>query len=171
MSDQAVLASRKYNLTAFLGDLGSLPFILLAGLMANAYFSGEGLHSASLLGVYVPYVFIAYSAVILSVLTGALWERSRLAKSSGFATAAILFSNLVALIAWACLLLIYGTPVMTIFAVSLLIAGFLSLLWVERLTDKTRSISQCSYWAMRLRITILVVLLHAFFAALMLAEL
>tara|TARA_B110000971_G_C19833285_1_gene419064 strand:+ start:96 stop:632 length:537 start_codon:yes stop_codon:yes gene_type:complete len=178
MSDQPATVSAKYNLTALLGDLGSLPFILLAGLMANAHFNGPGLQSASVLGLYAPYVFIAYSAVILSFLSGALWEReremererSRLTEPNRLTSVTILFSNFIALSAWACLLLIYVAPIMTVFAVCLLLAGFLSLLWVERLTGAAELFSS-SYWSMRLRITILVVLLHALVAALMLVEL
>ena len=174
MSDQSSTAAAKYILTSLLGDLGSLPFILLAGLMANAHFSGPGLHSAAVLGLYAPYVFIAYSAVILSFLSGALWERererSRLAEPNSLASVTILFSNFIALSAWACLLLIYVAPILTIFAVCLLMAGFLSLLWVERLTGAAELIGS-SYWSMRLRITILVLLLHALVAALMLGEL
>lgn len=165
-----VASSAKYNLSSLLGDLGSLPFILLVGLMGNAHFSGPGLQSASVLGLYAPYVFIAYSAVILSFLSGALWERSRLAGANRLASVIILFSNFIALSAWACLLLIYVAPIMTLFAVCLLLAGFLSLLWVERLTGAAELIGS-SYWSMRLRITILVVLLHALVAAMMFAEL
>ena len=172
-----VASAAKYNLTALLGDLGSLPFILLAGVMADAHFNGPGLHSASVLGLYAPYIFIAYSAVILSFLSGALWERerererqrSRLDEPNRLATVTILFSNFIALSAWACLLLIYVAPIMTVFAICLLLAGFLSLLWVERLTGAAALFSS-SYWSMRLRITILVVLLHGLVAALMLGE-
>jgi len=172
-----VASAAKYNLTALLGDLGSLPFILLAGVMADAHFNGPGLHSASVLGLYAPYIFIAYSAVILSFLSGALWERerererqrSRLDEPNRLATVTILFSNFIALSAWACLLLIYVAPIMTFFAICLLLAGFLSLLWVERLTGAAALFSS-SYWSMRLRITILVVLLHGLVAALMLGE-
>ena len=168
-----VASVAKYNLTSLLGDLGSLPFILLAGVMADAHFNGPGLHSASVLGLYAPYIFIAYSAVILSFLSGALWERerqrSRQAEPNRLATVTILFSNFIALSAWACLLLIYVAPIMTVFAICLLLAGFLSLLWVERLTGAAALFSS-SYWSMRLRITILVVLLHGLVAALMLGE-
>jgi hypothetical protein len=168
-----VASAAKYNLTSLLGDLGSLPFILLAGVMADAHFNGPGLHSASILGLYAPYIFIAYSAVILSFLSGALWERerqrSRQAEPNRLATVTILFSNFIALSAWACLLLIYVAPIMTVFAICLLLAGFLSLLWVERLTGAAALFSS-SYWSMRLRITILVVLLHALVAALMLGD-
>jgi hypothetical protein len=168
-----VASAAKYNLTSLLGDLGSLPFILLAGVMADAHFNGPGLHSASILGLYAPYIFIAYSAVILSFLSGALWERerqrSRQAEPNRLAIVTILFSNFIALSAWACLLLIYVAPIMTVFAICLLLAGFLSLLWVERLTGAAALFSS-SYWSMRLRITILVVLLHALVAALMLGD-
>ena len=174
-----VASAAKYNLTALMGDLGSLPFILLAGVMADAHFNGPGLHSASVLGLYAPYIFIAYSAVILSFLSGALWERerereresqpSRQDEPNRLATVIILFSNFIALSAWACLLLIYVAPIMTVFAICLLLAGFLSLLWVERLTGAAALFSS-SYWSMRLRITILVVLLHGLVAALMLGE-
>jgi hypothetical protein len=168
-----VASAAKYNLTSLLGDLGSLPFILLAGVMADAHFNGPGLHSASILGLYAPYIFIAYSAVILSFLSGALWERerqrSRQAEPNRLATVTILFSNFIALSAWACLLLIYVAPIMTVFAICLLLAGFLSLLWVERLTGAAALFSS-SYWSMRLRITILVVVLHGLVAALMLGD-
>ena len=168
-----VASAATYNLTALMGDLGSLPFILLAGVMADAHFNGPGLHSASVLGLYAPYIFIAYSAVILSFLSGALWERerqrSRLDEPNRLATVTILFSNFIALSAWACLLLIYVAPIMTVFAICLLLAGFLSLLWVERLTGAAALFSS-RYWSMRLRITILVVLLHGLVAALMLGE-
>ena len=148
-----VASAAKYNLTSLLGDLGSLPFILLAGVMADAHFNGPGLHSASVLGLYAPYIFIAYSAVILSFLSGALWERerqrSRQAEPNRLATVTILFSNFIALSAWACLLLIYVAPIMTVFAICLLLAGFLSLLWVERMTGAAAllaaAIGRCAY--------------------------
>jgi len=142
--------------------------------MADAHFNGPGLQGAAVLGLYAPYVFIGYSAVILSFLSGALWERererSKLAEANRLATVTILFSNFIALSAWACLLLIYVAPIMTVFALCVLLAGFLSLLWVERLTADAGIINS-SYWSMRIRITILVVLLHALVAALMLGEL
>jgi len=176
MSEQAPFALKHYNLTSLLGDLGLVPFILLAGLMAHAYFIGPGLPAASLFGLDAAKGFIAYSAVILSFLSGALWERSRLAESDGLTglpKAALLFSNIVTLSAWACLLLSNGSPMMQVYAVGLLLLGFLALLWVERQTGGlyTRSESRgSSYWSMRLRITLLVVLLHALVAVLMVAE-
>ncbi len=174
-------SDRYHHITAMLGYAGSLPFIIGVAVMLNARFYGEGLQSAALFSLYAPYVFIGYSVVILSFLSGALWERSRLADSARSAGAAILFSNAVALSAWLSLLLIYLAPIMSLFAVCLLMAGFLSLLWVERLAlrQQAESSSQTSptqllsngYWSMRVRITTLVVLTHIVVAALMLEEL
>ncbi|MFT6916808.1 MAG: hypothetical protein ACJAWL_003151 [Motiliproteus sp.] len=175
MSDRAHLTVPRYHLSSLLGYLGVLPFVLLTGLIVNGHFSGQGVQSASLFGLQVFSMFTAYSAVILSFLSGALWERSRLAESKGLTasvtTSLILFSNVIALTSWVCLLLISVAPIMTLVALCLLMAGFLSLLWVEHSSGKTRLTSNGSYGAMRLRITITVVLLHALIAALMLTEL
>ena len=166
-----VASAAKYNLTSLLGDLGSLPFILLAGVMADAHFNGPGLHSASVLGLYAPYVFIAYSAVILSFLSGALWATARANETERLATAIIIFSNLVALAAWASLMLIYVAPILTVFAVTLLMAGFVSILWAERVMNSLAGEPKTSYWSMRLRITILVVVWHTAVIFMMIQEL
>ena len=164
-------SSSGYHSTAFLGDLGSLPFTLLSLLMIKGYLSGAGLQSTSVLGLYAPYVFIAYSAVILSFLSGALWATARGSATGSLATAVILLSNLVALSAWASLLLIYVAPILTVFAVTLLMAGFISLLWVERVINKLAGEINRSYWSMRLRITILVVVWHIAVIFMMIQEL
>jgi len=65
--------------------------------MLSSVIFGEGLHSASILGFYGPYVFIAYSSVILSFLTGTLWSQARLSQHATLAKSAIVFSNLLAL--------------------------------------------------------------------------
>jgi len=180
MPKPAPLTAKHYNLTALLGDLGLLPFILLAGLMTYGHFTGPGVHTTVLFSLAADNGFIAYSAVILSFLSGALWERSRLAEIDGRAgltgltQAMLLLSNLVTLGAWVCLLLIQGGPIMRVYAMGLLVLGFLTLLWVERQTGglyAQRDAKGTGYWSMRLRITTSVVLLHALVAALMLAEL
>jgi hypothetical protein len=177
MPDQVHLEKKRYSLTAMLGDAGSLPFIMLAGLMVFAHLNGAGLESVSLAGLYPAHVFIAYSAVILTFLGGALWERSRRAESGGssdLAKAMIVLSNFVALTAWACLLLASVGATMMIFAVCLLAGGFLSLLWADVMTESryfTLKLLSSSYGLMRVRITSLVVLLHILVAALMFMEL
>ena len=166
MTEDSSTAPAKYNLTSVLGDLGSLPFILLAGLMANAHFNGPGLQSASVLGLYAPYVFIAYSAVILSFLSGTVWAYARPAKG-GLSKGAIVFSNLVALSAWLSLLLIYIAPIMTLFALCLLLASYLGLLLVERLLEVRED---AGYWNMRIQLTSVVALAHLLVILMMVVE-
>lgn len=163
---QPLLAS--VNLTSILGYLGSLPFTLLALVMIKGYLMGAGLQSASVAGLYAPYVFIAYSAVILSFLCGTLWSTARTeAEASGLSNAVIILSNLLALAAWASLLMIYLAPIMTIFAVTLLLAGFLTVLWAERMAGQHVG----AYWMMRLRVTAVVVVWHVVIIFMMIWEL
>ena len=56
---------------------------------------------------------------------------------------------------------------MTIFAVTLLMLGFISLLWAERIVDSGTEV----YWRMRLSLTTIVTALHLVVAILMLMEL
>ena len=157
-----------YNLTAFLGDLGSLPFLFLALLMLQGFISGAGLQSTAVFGLYAPYVFIAYSAVILSFLCGILWATARAGEASRLTNTAIVLSNLGA---WASLLLIYIAPVMTIFAVTLLLAGFLTVLWAERIVNGRSVESNRAYWLMRQRVTVVVALWHILVIFMMIQEL
>jgi len=54
------------TLMKILGYAGLVPFLVPGYLMGQAFFSAPGLQSAAIFGLYAPYVFIAYSAVILS---------------------------------------------------------------------------------------------------------
>jgi hypothetical protein len=164
-------SSVPYNLTAFLGDLGSLPFLFLALLMLKEFISGAGLQSTAVFGLYAPYVFVAYSAVILSFLCGILWATARAGEVSRLSNSAIILSNLLALSAWASLLLIYIAPVMTIFAVTLLIAGFLTVLWAERIVNGRSIESNRAYWLMRQRVTVVVAFWHILVIFMMIQEL
>ena len=71
------------------------------------------------------------------------------------------------LTAWLALLVIFISPVMTVFAVTVLSGGFASLLWVERLATKTSD----DYWKMRFRLTSAVLIMHAVVIYLMLQDL
>lgn len=150
-----------------LGFAGLLPFVGLSFLLTKASWFGAGLQSASFLGFYAPYVFIAYSAVILSFLSGTLWSRWELVDDEGTAKIILIFSNIIALSAWLSLLLIYIAPVMTIFAVTLLLVGFVSVLWVERFSKPTR----VDYLKMRVYLTLGVAGTHILVIALMLVDL
>ena len=94
-------------------------------------------------------VFISYSAIILSFLSGTLWSRNGYASESTQKELLLLGSNFLALIAWLALILAYFSSVMTMLAVSLLIAGFASVLLFER----SMMITNKSYWRLRLYIT------------------
>lgn len=136
-----------------LGYAGLVPFVFLSIMMANAAFFGAGLQSSSILGLYTPYLFISYSAIILSFLAGTLWSRNQLDGDSAQNALLLLGSNFVALIAWLALILVYFSSIMTLLAVSLLIAGFASVLVMER----SIMVEVVSYWKLRLHLTVIVI--------------
>ena len=148
------------------GYVGLIPFVVPVLLMLDGFWFGPGLQSAALFGLYGPYIFIAYSAVILSFMSGTLWASWQTVENGSLAKLIVLMSNLLALSAWCALLLIYVAPIMTIFAVTLLMLGFISLLWAERLANPVDE----QYWRMRLSLTSLVTGLHLVVVALMLME-
>lgn len=158
---------RLSRLVNILGYLGLIPFLLPLAVMLHGVAFGQGLHSASIFGFYAPYVFIAYSGVILSFLTGTLWSQARLCEEMSLARSAIVFSNLLALLAWLCLLIIYISPIFTMLAVALLMLGFLSVLYLEScLAVETAN----DYRYMRARLTAIVCLAHLVVMTLMLME-
>lgn len=153
------------NILKVLGYAGLLPFLSTTVVMLNAVINGPGLQSAAVFNLYAPYVFISYSAVILSFMAGTLWAKWESGSDSTMTNAAVLFSNVVSLTAWLALLMIFMSSIMTVFAVTILLVGFASLLWVERLT-KTAS----DYWQMRVNLTSSVMLMHAVVIYLMLRD-
>ncbi|MDA0795575.1 MAG: DUF3429 domain-containing protein [Proteobacteria bacterium] len=155
------------TLIRILGYAGIIPFAIPVWLMIDGFWFGPGLQSAALFGLYAPYIFIAYSAVILSFMSGTLWANVQMTGNLSLVKPAVLMSNFLALSAWFALLLIYIAPIMTIFAVTLLMLGFISLLWAERIVDSGTEV----YWRMRLSLTTIVTALHLVVAILMLMEL
>ena len=162
-----------------LGFAGLIPFMLPALLMVQGALSAKGFESAALFGLYAPYVFITYSAIILSFLCGALWGKTVSGDCHQTANAVLIFSNLIALSAWCSTLLIYLAPIMSIFAVTLLLCGFLAVLFCEREFEQLKAQSgtsnkdyrESSYWKMRMQLTALVALLHLIVIYLMIREL
>lgn len=160
-----------------LGFAGLIPFLVPAVLMLEAALTPKGFESAALFGLYAPYVFITYSAIILSFLCGALWGKAVSGDCRQSANAMLIFSNLIALSAWSCTLFIYLAPIMSILAVAILLAGFLAVLFCEREFEliKTQRNSdgdfrETSYWKMRLQLTGFVSLLHLLVICLMIRE-
>ncbi|MDC1144166.1 DUF3429 domain-containing protein [Porticoccaceae bacterium] len=159
---------RLFRLINVLGYLGLMPFLGCLAIMLYSVIFRQGLHSASIFGFYGPYVFIAYSGVILSFLTGTLWSQARLSQHVSLAKNAIIFSNLLALMVWICLLIIYISPILTITAVCLLMAGFLALLYCEYFLAVEED---ANYRSMRVRLTAVVCMTHVAVITLMLMEL
>ncbi|MDG0969847.1 MAG: DUF3429 domain-containing protein [Porticoccaceae bacterium] len=150
-----------------LGYAGLLPFVVTAVMMARAAWFGEGLQSAALGGFYVPYIFIAYSAVILSFLAGTLWSKWTSFQNQGLSGLIIVSSNAVALISWIALLLIYLSSLATLLALGLLVSGFLSLMYLERFSQNMDR----RYWQLRVNLTIAVTITHLIVIVLMVTEL
>ena len=136
-----------------LGYLGLLPFAISLGVILAATVSGPGVHSAALFGLYAPYVFIAYSACILSFLSGAVWRDH--AAEQGVASLLII-SNVLAILAWLCLLAIQVSQMLMLLAIAVLMSGYLILLWAERMEP----VVDDRYTAMRVKLTAWVVAMH-----------
>jgi hypothetical protein len=134
-----------------LGYLGLLPFIggLVLLVLNETFFDLSGQQ-----------VFISYSAVILSFLSGVLWGAGLESFRSKLGRAALVFSNLFALIAWAALLLDGHSKL----AVALLTIGFLSVWFTEKhIRTNQKAASPEGYQTMRNRLTIGVVAMHLIF--------
>jgi hypothetical protein len=165
------------RITKLLGFAGLVPFLVPVVLMVQGALSVKGFQSAAIFGLYAPYVFITYSAIILSFLCGALWGRTASGDCRQEANSVLIFSNLIALSAWSCTLLIYLAPIMSTFAVALLLAGYLAVLLLERETRRLALQSEAaeistssSYWKMRIQLTVLVAVLHVIVITLMFQE-
>ena len=146
------------KLTQWLGYLGLIPFIAPLLEMLAAVASSSGIQSAVFLGFYAPYVFVAYSAVILSFLSGILWGKGRRESTANKSNMALIISNLISILAWLSLLMIHISALMTLFAVTLLMCGYASLLLAERSVGLSNE--AIGYWRMRLVLTALVIVAH-----------
>ena len=132
-----------------LGYLGLLPFMLSLSLIATERslfnFSGEQF-------------FLAYSAVILSFLSGVLWGNAidhfyhRLSRNT------LILSNLFVLLSWGALL--QGSK-HYVLATLLLAAGYIAVWYAEKLIRKIEKETEPKgYQTMRLKLTVGVVLMH-----------
>ncbi len=145
-----------FTVICLLGSIGLVPFIVSVGSMVSGAWLGGGLQSASIFGLYAPYVFMAYSASILSFLAGTLWGKWETFPSNRRSAAVLIFTNLTSLLAWVSLTVIHMSQFLSIVAVAFLAAGYLGILGVER----TLKSSSRRYWNLRVSLTTVVVLLH-----------
>ena len=148
--------SNLFTVICLLGSIGLVPFIVSVGSMVSGAWLGGGLQSASIFGLYAPYVFMAYSATILSFLAGTLWGKWETFPSNRRSAAVLIFTNLTSLLAWVSLTVIHMSQFLSILAVAFLAAGYLGILGVER----TLKSSSRGYWNLRVSLTTVVVLLH-----------
>ena len=137
-----------------LGYLGLLPFIGSIILV---------LADKQLFGLSGQQIFIAYSAVILSFLSGILWGTVIGNFQSKFGMASLILSNVFALMAWAALLL--GTHYSI--AIVLLETGFIAVWIAEKYMSETNNIvNPNGYQTLRNRLTIGVIVMHLILFAL-----
>jgi hypothetical protein len=156
-----------FTVICLLGIIGLIPFIISVGCMLSGAWLSGGLQSASIFGLYAPYVFLAYSAIILSFLAGTLWGKWETFPSNRHSAAVLIFTNLTSLLAWVSLTVIHISQFLSILAVALLAAGYLGILGVER----TLKSSSRGYWNLRVSLTTFVVFLHWITLYLMIDEL
>ena len=149
-----------------LGYAGLIPFIFPLGLMVCELWFGIVFYHKMVPPHFASYMFITYSAVILSFMCGTLWAGWQTIGNNRLAKGAVLVSNLLALSAWGALLLMFIASVPKVFCVILLMFGFISLLTAERMLGTAVMV----YWRMRLTLTAIVLILHLIMITLVIME-
>lgn len=132
-----------------LAYLGLIPFALsLICIWADKTLFGLSAHK----------VFIAYSAVILSFLSGVLWGNAIDHMKTSLSRNALLLSNLFALIAWGVLL---HSPESYVWSVLVLLFGFVAIWFAEKkIREVEKENSPADYQPMRNKLTGIVALFH-----------
>ena len=132
-----------------LGYLGLIPFAfgLLLILLDAQFFSLGG-----------EQLFVSYSVVILSFLSGVLWGRAIDYPEQSLSRKALLLSNVFLLIAWAALLQGAGSTSLTIIVLA---AGYIAVWFSEyQLRPQPQNQLPEGYMGMRGILTSSVVLMH-----------
>ena len=117
--------------TIILGCLGLIPFLGSSALILSDFIHYGHVASSNLFGIYTPLIFISYSAIILSFLCGTLWgsrDHMRLLKQEN---TLLLFTNLIAVIAWFLILAVQISNTLLLMGVFLLGVSFVVLFFVE----------------------------------------
>ncbi|CDU11547.1 DUF3429 domain-containing protein [Vibrio coralliirubri] len=137
------------NTMAKLGYMGLIPFLfgLLLALTDSQLFSLSG-----------ETLFITYSVVILSFLSGILWGNGIENFESQSSNKALILSNVIVLAAWLAVLL--GEP-QEFLTTLILIIGYIAVWRAERsMREENQSEGPDGYFDMRTRLTSSVVLMH-----------
>ncbi len=137
------------NTMAKLGYMGLVPFLF--GLLLS-------LTNSQLIGLSGETLFITYSAVILSFLSGILWGNGIENFESQSSNKALILSNVIVLAAWLAVLLGEQQEFLTTL---LLIIGYIAVWRAERsMREENQSQGPDGYFDMRTRLTSSVVLMH-----------
>ncbi|MEZ8240702.1 DUF3429 domain-containing protein [Vibrio splendidus] len=137
------------NTMAELGYMGLIPFLfgLLLSLTDSQFFSLSG-----------ETFFITYSVVILSFLSGILWDNGIENFESQSSNKALILSNVIVLAAWLAVLLGEQQEFLTTL---ILILGYIAVWRAERsMREENQSEGPDGYFDMRTRLTSSVVLMH-----------
>ncbi|UPR30746.1 DUF3429 domain-containing protein [Vibrio crassostreae] len=137
------------NTMAKLGYMGLIPFLfgLLLSLTDSKFFSLSG-----------ETLFITYSVVILSFLSGILWGNGIENFESQSSNKALILSNVIVLAAWLAVLLGEQQEFLTTL---ILILGYIAVWRAERsMREENQSEGPDGYFDMRTRLTSSVVLMH-----------
>ena len=137
------------NTMAKLGYMGLTPFLF--GLLLS-------LTDSQFLGLSGETLFITYSVVILSFLSGILWGNGIENFESQSSNKALILSNVIVLVAWLAVLLGEQKEFLTTL---ILIIGYIAVWRAERsMREENQSVGPDGYFDMRTRLTSSVVLMH-----------
>ncbi|MFS1906750.1 DUF3429 domain-containing protein [Vibrio lentus] len=137
------------NTMAKLGYMGLIPFLF--GLLLS-------LTDSQFLGLSGETLFITYSVVILSFLSGILWGNGIENFASQSSNKALILSNVIVLFAWLAVLLGEQKEFLTTL---ILIIGYIAVWRAERsMREENQSEGPDGYFDMRTRLTSSVELMH-----------
>ncbi|CAK1943157.1 DUF3429 domain-containing protein [Vibrio crassostreae] len=137
------------NIMAKLGYMGLVPFLF--GLLLS-------LTDSQFIGISGETLFITYSVVILSFLSGILWGNGIENFESQSSNKALILSNVIVLVAWLAVLLGEQKEFLTTL---ILIIGYIAVWRAERtMREENQSQGPDGYFDMRTRLTSSVVLMH-----------
>ena len=112
----------------------------------------------TLFGLSAHQVFIAYSAIILSFLSGILWGNAIDHIKTSLSRNALLLSNLFALIAWGVLL---HSPASYVWSELVLLFGFVAVWFAEKkIREVEKENRPADYQPMRNKLTAIVAVFH-----------
>ncbi|NOJ10849.1 DUF3429 domain-containing protein [Vibrio splendidus] len=149
MRSDYMATTQTRNTMAKLGYMGLIPFLFSLLL---------SLTDSQFLGLSGETLFITYSVVILSFLSGILWGNGIENFESQSSNKALVLSNVIVLVAWVAVLLGEQKEFLTTL---ILIIGYIAVWRAERsMREENQSEGPDGYFDMRTRLTSSVVLMH-----------